>query len=145
MTNPARWRIVAIGKIRKPWIQDGLNLYLKRLPRLAITELRDCGAKKESEAIRKTIASNELPITLSEEGESLTSFAFSQRLQRVGAKRLAFIIGGADGLSPDVKKLAYWNLSLSPLTFPHDIARLLLVEQLYRATTISQGSPYHRE
>ena len=145
MLNPSRWRIVAIGKVRKLWIQDGLHLYLKRLPGLTVTELRDCGIKKETQEIDKTITSKELLVTLSEEGELLTSLSFSQRLQELGSNRIAFVIGGANGLSPEIKNRAYWNISLSHLTFPHDIARLLLSEQLYRANTIAQGGPYHRE
>ncbi len=145
MLNPSRWRIIAIGKVRKLWIQDGLNLYLRRLPGLTITELRDCGIKKETQAINKAIENNELPVTLSEDGELLTSFSFSQNLQKLGSNKVAFIIGGPNGLSAEIKSMASLNISLSPLTFPHDIARLLLTEQLYRADTIAKGSPYHRE
>ncbi len=145
MINPSRWRIIAIGKVRKPWVQDGVNLYLKRLPGLTITELRDGGIQKESQAINKNISHNELPIILSEDGELLTSLSFSERLQKLSSHRLAFVVGGADGLGSELKNTAYWNISLSRLTFPHDIARLLLTEQLYRANSIIQGSPYHRE
>ena len=145
MVTPSRWRIIAIGKVRKQWIQDGLNVYLKRLPGLTITELRDSSITKESQALLKAIASNELPIVLSEEGNLMASLSFSQQLEKLNPRRIAFLIGGADGLSSEIKNMAYWNISLSRLTFPHDIARLLLAEQLYRAKSISQGSPYHRE
>ena len=145
MTTYSRWRIIAIGKIRKTWIQDGLNIYLKRLPGLTITELRDCGINKESQLINQAIKNYELAIILSEDGELLTSISLSQELQKLGSKRLVFIIGGADGLSPDIKNIAHWKISLSRFTFPHEIARLLLVEQLYRVSSIAQGSPYHRE
>ncbi len=145
MVTPSRWRIIAIGKVRKKWIQNGLNLYLKRLPGLTITELRDSSIAKESQELLKSITRNELPIVLSEEGTLMTSLSFSQQLETLNSKRIAFLIGGADGLSSEIKNMAYWNISLSRLTFPHDIARLLLVEQLYRAKAIRQGSPYHRE
>ena len=142
--NPSHYRILAIGKLRKDWIQLSLNSYLKRLPGLAITELRDSTPQKESTAILTTLKRNEIAIALTEEGESLTSIAFAKRLQALGSQRLVFMIGGANGLTPQTKSLASWSFSLSPLTFPHEIARLLLVEQIYRAHTILQGSPYHR-
>ena len=79
-----------------------------------------------------------------EEGEALASIPFARRLERYGNERLAFIIGGADGLTADLKAKADWRLSLSPMTFPHELARLMLIEQLFRAQAIIQGSPYHR-
>ena len=144
MLNPSRWRIIAIGKVRKLWIKEGINIYLKRLPGLTITELRDDNTNKASQSISRSIENQELPIVLSEEGDQITSNSFSKQLQTITSYRLVFIIGGADGLSPEIKHLAHWQISLSPLTFPHEIARLLLVEQLFRAYTIAQGSPYHR-
>ena len=74
----------------------------------------------------------------------LGSVALAERLQGSGSERLAFVIGGADGLDPALKARAHWKLSLSPLTFPHELARLLLLEQLYRALSIQQGGAYHR-
>ena len=70
--------------------------------------------------------------------------SFAERLESFGSERLAFVIGGADGLTDVLKSSARWQLSLSPMTFPHELARLLLLEQLYRAQAIVQGSPYHR-
>ncbi len=145
MLNLSRYRILAIGKIRKEWILKGVATYLKRLPGLTIVELRDGNLKKEYEAINAALMHNEILITLTEEGENLTSTAFAKRLQELASQRLVFVIGGADGLPPKIKALAKWNLSLSPLTFPHEIARLLLLEQIYRANTIIQKGPYHRK
>ena len=144
MINPSRCRILAIGKVRKPWIQSGINLYVKRLPGLLITEIRDSNLSKEAEIIRSSLRNGELLIPLCEEGETLTSLAFSKRLQEIASERVVFLIGGANGICPDIKNTAHTCISLSPLTFPHEIARLLLVEQLYRATTITKGGPYHR-
>ena len=79
-----------------------------------------------------------------EQGKTLDSVAFSERLSAFGAQRLAFVIGGADGITPSLKASAAWQLSLSPMTFPHELARLLLLEQLFRAQAIRSGSPYHR-
>ena len=145
MFNQSRCRIIAIGKIRKPWIKNGISVYQKRLPGLSITELRSSDINKEANAIHSAIKDEELLIALSEEGEGLNSLTFSTRLQKLGSKRLVFIVGGADGLSPKIKTISHFCFSLSPLTFPHEIARLLLLEQLYRASTIAQGSPYHRQ
>ena len=142
--NISRCRIIAVGKVRKRWVQDGVEVFLKRLPGLVITELRDSTIEKEAEAIRQTLRPDELPVLLMEQGKSLSSIDFAARLEAFGSERLAFVIGGADGLTDDLKSCARWQLSLSPLTFPHELARLLLLEQLYRAQSILQGSPYHR-
>jgi len=142
--NPARCRIFAVGKVRKDWVKDGISLYLKRLPGLTITELRDSTPEKEAEAIRQALRADELPVILMEQGKTLDSVAFSERLSAFGAQRLAFVIGGADGITPSLKASAAWQLSLSPMTFPHELARLLLLEQLFRAQAIRSGSPYHR-
>ena len=142
--NPSRCRIIAIGKVRKTWVQEGIEIYLKRLPGLTIVELRDGNPEKEAESIRQTLRSDEWPVMLMEQGETLTSISFSERLRNLGSQRLAFVIGGADGLTAELKGLAHWKLSLSPMTFPHELARLLLIEQLFRAQAIQQGSPYHR-
>ena len=142
--NPARCRILAVGKVRKDWVKDGISLYLKRLPGLTITELRDSTPEKEAEAIRQALRADELPVILMEQGKTLDSVAFSERLSAFGAQRLAFVIGGADGITPSLKASAAWQLALSPLTFPHRLARRLLLEQLFRAQAIRSGSPYHR-
>ena len=77
--NPARCRIVAVGKVRRGWIQDGIDLYLKRLPGFSITELRDSSAAKEAEAIRSAIRSDETLIVLMEQGDVLASIPFAKR------------------------------------------------------------------
>lgn len=136
---------MAVGKIRRDWIQDGIDLYLKRLPGFTITELRDSTPEKEAEAIQAALRPDETMVALMEQGETLTSIRFSQRLSQLGNERIAFVIGGADGLTPTLKAKARWQLSLSPMTFPHELARLMLIEQLFRAQAIRQGSPYHRE
>jgi 23S rRNA (pseudouridine1915-N3)-methyltransferase len=142
--NPSRIRVIAVGKVRKRWIQDGLAVYLKRLPGLMVSELRDADPAREGQAILAELRPEERLVALCEEGELLSSQALAQRLQGTGSERLAFAIGGADGLDQAVKARASWSLSLSPLTFPHELARLLLLEQLYRAHSIQQGGAYHR-
>jgi 23S rRNA (pseudouridine1915-N3)-methyltransferase len=149
MLNPARIRILAVGKVRKGWVREGIALYRKRLPGLAIVELKDATPEREAAAIRAELRPDEQLVVLSEEGQTLHSRALAARLtalQTSGSpSRLAFAIGGADGLEPALRREAGWMLSLSPLTFPHELARLLLLEQLYRAQSILQGSPYHRD
>ena len=142
--NPSRLRILAIGKVRRGWIQDGIDLYCKRLPGLSIVELRDGTPEKEAEAIRAARRADERLVVLMEQGETLESIPFAQRLEQLSSERIAFVIGGADGLTEALKAEAHWRLSLSPMTFPHELARLMLVEQLFRAQAILQGHPYHR-
>ena len=142
--NISRCRIIAVGKVRKGWVQEGVALYLKRLQGLQVVELKDSTPEKEAEAIRSTLRADEWPVMLMEQGTPLASIPFAQRLERLGNERLAVVIGGADGLTDELKAAARWQLSLSPMTFPHELARLLLLEQLFRAQAILQGSPYHR-
>ena len=142
--NPSRLRILAIGKVRRGWIQDGIDLYCKRLPGLSIVELRDGTPEKEAEAIRAARRADERLVVLMEQGETLESIPFAQRLEQLSSERIAFVIGGADGLTEALMAEAHWRLSLSPMTFPHELARLMLVEQLFRAQAILQGRPYHR-
>ena len=144
MLKPSHYHIFAIGKIRKDWVKSGVELYLKRLPGLTITELRDSTPLKEAQEIKTKLKNNQTLIVLTEEGDSLASIPFAEYLKAFDSQQLAFVIGGADGIAPEIKNLAHSLLSLSPMTFPHEIARLLLVEQLYRATTIIKGGPYHR-
>ena len=99
---------------------------------------------KEAEAILAALKPDERLVILTEEGQTLDSVSLAQRLEGSGSERLAFVIGGAEGIDPALKARASWRLSLSPMTFPHELARLLLLEQLYRAMTIQQGGPYHK-
>tara|TARA_B100000579_G_scaffold173061_1_gene141056 strand:- start:431 stop:868 length:438 start_codon:yes stop_codon:yes gene_type:complete len=145
MLNTSRYKIIVIGKIRKQWIKDGINMYLKRLPGLKIIEIKDSTQIKEEYVIKEFIKANDTLVTLNENGQSFTSKEFSEKLLDCQNQNITFAIGGATGFSPSLNDSAAWKLSLSPLTFPHEIARLLLIEQIYRAKSISQGSPYHKE
>ena len=145
MLNISHYKIIAIGKIKKRWIQEGIEMYLKRLPGLEVIEIKDSTQIKEEHTIKEIISKNETLVTLNENGQSFTSKQLATKLLNSYNQKINFVIGGASGLSPSFNNSASWQLSLSPLTFPHEIARLLLIEQLYRATTITQGSPYHKE
>ena len=145
MLNIAHYKIIAIGKIKKKWIQEGIEMYLKRLPGLEVIEIKDSNQIKEEDTIKEIIKKNEILVTLNENGKFFTSKQLSKKLLNSYHQKIIFVIGGASGLSSYLNNSASWQLSLSPLTFPHEIARLLLIEQLYRAKTITQGSPYHKE
>jgi len=132
MLNPARIRVLAVGKVRKGWVREGLATYLKRLPGITVLELRESSPEREAEALLAELRGDEQLVALSEEGQALGSAQLAERLRDSGS------------LTPRLRQRAAWILSLSPLTFPHDLARLLLLEQLYRAQTILQGGPYHR-
>ena len=144
MLNIAHYKIIAIGKIRKKWIQEGIEMYLKRLPGLEVKEIKDSTQLKEEHTIKEIISKNEFLVTLNENGQSFTSKQLATKLLNSHHQNITFVIGGASGLTSSLNNLASWQLSLSPLTFPHEIARLLLIEQLYRAKTITQGGPYHK-
>ena len=145
MLNISHYKIIAIGKIKKRWIQSGIDMYLNRLPGLRIIEIKDSTQEKEESTIKDILKKNETLITLNENGHSFTSKRLATKLSDSHTQNITFVIGGATGLSPSLNTSASWQLSLSPLTFPHEIARLLLIEQLYRAQTILQGGPYHKE
>ena len=145
MINISRYKIIAVGKIKKKWIQEGIDVYLKRLPGLEVIEIKDNNQTKEENTIKEIIGKNEILVTLNENGQSFTSKQLATKLLNSHNQNIIFFIGGALGLAPSLNNLASWQLSLSPLTFPHEIARLLLIEQLYRAKTIVQGGPYHKE
>ena len=138
MTN--RLSISAIGKIKKTWIKEGIKNYVKRMPDLSINEFKDFDIKN-----LKKQPSNDIFISLSEEGKTYSSYEFASLLLNFNNKKIVFLIGDAEGLSSDVKSKSDLVLSLSPLTFPHELARLILVEQIYRAISITHKSPYHRE
>ena len=137
MLQSNRLTIYAIGKIKKLWIRDGINQYKKRMPDLVINELKTFN-------INNLRSSNNIIITLSEEGKQFNSIELCSLLLNFKNKKVNFLIGDSDGISADIKENSDMILSLSPLTFPHELARLILIEQIYRAISISNNSPYHR-
>lgn len=118
--------------------------YLKNTKALSFDEQK----RKEGELLLKKIEASDKVILLDERGKQLTSVKFSQEIQKIlnsGAKKLIFIIGGAYGFSEEVYQRANALMSLSQLTFPHLMTRLIFVEQLYRAFTILHHEPYHHD
>ncbi len=144
MTGFPKVRLIAIGKVKKKWIQEGIATYHKRLPEVTIQELKDSHPEREGEQILATMKASDRLIALTEEGQTATSMDFANFFRHSQSQSLVFVIGSAEGLSQVVKQAAERCLSLSPMTFPHEVARLLLIEQLYRAKTILQGSHYHK-
>ena len=136
MLQSNRLAIYAIGKIKKIWIRDGINQYKKRMPELFIKELKTFN-------LNNIRSNNNFIICLSEEGKQFNSGELCSLLLSFKNKKINFLIGDTDGISLDIKKNSDLILSLSPLTFPHELARLILIEQIYRAVSISKNSPYH--
>jgi len=139
MLNTSRISINAIGKIKKSWITEGINQYRKRMPKLSIYEFKDFKFNN-----LRNLYPNNIIISLTEEGEVFNSYDFSSLLLNFENKKISFFVGDVDGLSNNIKSESDLLLSLSSLTFPHEIARLILIEQIYRAASISRNSPYHR-
>ena len=137
MLQTNRLSINAIGKIKKNWLRDGINQYKKRMPDLIINE-------SKSFNIDNIRVNNNIIICLTEEGQSFNSIELTSLLLNFKNKKINFLIGDADGIPTDIKDKSNLLLSLSPLTFPHELARLILIEQIYRAISISNNSPYHR-
>ena len=137
MLQTNRLSIYAIGKVKKIWIKEGINQYKKRMPDLVINELKNFN-------INNMRSNNSIIISLSEEGKQFNSLELASFLTNFKNKKIDFLIGDADGISSIIKDKSDFLLSLSPLTFPHEIARLILLEQIYRSISITNNSPYHR-
>ena len=152
-------RILAIGSRPDEWVRAGVATYLERLPahlKPEIVEiplsLRSSGGDpavardKEGQRILQRLKPDEFVITLDERGKPWSSVDLSRQLARwqLEESAVALVIGGPEGLANDVRKRANQSWSLSALTFPHGMVRVIVVEQLYRAWTILQGHPYHK-
>ena len=155
--------IVTIGKLKEKYLIQGINEYLKRLTAYAkveIVELADEKApenlsetemeqvkQKEGERILAKLSNDTHVIALAIEGKMKSSEQLAadiDNLATYGKSKIAFVIGGSLGLSKDVMKRANDTLSISKMTFPHQLMRLILVEQVYRAFRIIRGEPYHK-
>lgn len=152
-----RIALIAVTRRAPDWLQAGMDEYLKRLPsnfKLELIEVppvrstgpADAARRREADRIRAAIPARRRIIALDERGITMSSAGFARRVQSCmeQATDLAFIVGGADGLDPSITDSAHETWALSTLTLPHWLARLLLVEQLYRSATIIANHPYHR-
>ena len=145
-----RLHVLAIGKPRLAFAKAGVAEYLGRFPPkqpVEIEALRASSREEESKALL-TRSEGMFRVVLDERGAQITSRELARKisdweLQRT--KSVAFLIGGADGHTDELRSKADWRWSLSPLTLQHELALVVLLEQLYRARCINAGTPYHRE
>ena len=153
--------LLTVGKTDKDWVRQGLDIYVSRLKHyipfsiIEIPELKNVSAlskdqikTKEGELIIKNITTTDEVILLDEHGKEYSSVEFAKIIQdriSYGGKDMVFVIGGAYGFSEPVYKRANSKISLSRMTFSHQMVRAIFAEQLYRAFTIIKGEPYHHE
>ena len=149
-------KIITVGSIKEKYLKDAIEEYKKRLSRytkLEITEVKDEGLVEEKKAIElestkieKHINERDYIITLEIEGKELNSIEFAEKLDKIQIENsnIVFIIGGSYGLSDNIKKKSNWHLSFSKMTFPHQLFRVFLLEQIYRAYKINNNEKYHK-
>ena len=156
-------RLIPVGKIKEKYIQEGIKEYSKRLSRycsLDIVEIDDEKApeslsdkekemvkQKEGERILSKIPQNSYVISLVIEGKQLSSEELAEKIESLmveGISDITFIIGGSLGLSDEVISRSNFKLSFSKMTFPHQLMRMILLEQIYRAWRIIKNEPYHK-
>jgi len=150
--------VAAVGRIREPWIRAGIEEYAKRLSRFCEVSVVEVDDAPESLTLDKAMAAeakrllakirpDALVVALDPAGTALDSVAFSRKLtgwmERGGAETV-FLVGGSNGLAPEALARAAERVSLSPMTYPHAVARLLLLEQCYRGFKIAAGERYHK-
>ena len=157
-----KFRIITVGKLKEKYLKDGIAEYLKRLQRYATVEIIEVADEqtpdsasemeelqikaKEAQRIHKYIKEDTYLIALAIEGTMLTSEQLAERIEQLGISgksHITMVIGGSLGLDKSILQQADLLLSFSKLTFPHQLMRLILVEQLYRSYRIMKGEPYH--
>lgn len=154
--------IVCVGRLKEKYWRDAAAEYEKRLSRFGKFETVEVGdlpepqnaspaleaqlRQKEGEAILAKLRQDDIVVALCIDGRRLDSVELADQLRRYGdtGRRVAFVIGGSLGLSPEVVARANMKLSFSPMTFPHQLARVMLLEQVYRACKINAGERYHK-
>jgi len=153
-------KIIALGKIKEKFLKDGIDEFLKRLSPYSTVEILELSAieikdenlikktlEQEAEKILANIKPNSYVITLEILGKQLSSEDFAQKINEItisGISELVFVIGSSCGIAPSVSQRANFKLSFSKMTFLHQFARLILVEQIYRAFKILKNETYHK-
>ena len=149
-------KIVCVGKIKEKFYRDGINEYLKRLSKytkIEIVEVEDYNdnnknivLEKEKDLILKKINSKDYIITMEIEGNLIDSVALANKIDNIliNNANITFVIGGSYGIHQDIKNISNYKLSFSKLTFPHQLFRLILLEQIYRSFKIIKNETYHK-
>lgn len=151
--------IAAVGRLRQGpeqalvadyldrFAKTGRGLGLPAVTQAEVEDRRGGGMAAEAQLLTRAIPDGAVIVTLDERGRTLTSPQFAARIAgwRDQARDICFVIGGADGIDPDLRRRADLSISLGAMVWPHMLVRVMLAEQLYRAATILAGSPYHRE
>ena len=149
-------KIICVGKIKEKYLVDAINEYVKRIQKyckLEIIELPDESQgeinkilKLEGEKIKKYLNPKDYIISLEIDGKNLTSLEFSKLIEekQIEYSNITFIIGGSYGIDDSIKNKANYHLSFSKMTFPHQLFRLLLLEQIYRSFKINNNESYHK-
>ena len=156
-------QLICVGKMKETYLQEAFAEYRKRLSaycRLEVTEIPeerlserpsqaeiDAALRREAEQIRKAVGKDAQLITLCVEGKSISSEELAELLQKAensGKPKLCFVVGGSYGLAQELKDQSVQRISLSRMTFPHHLARVMLAEQIYRGFKIREGSRYHK-
>ena len=149
-------KIICVGKLKEKFYKDGVEEYLKRISKYTKIELievpdinnnnKDVILEQEKELILSKIKSKEYIITMEIEGNQLSSIELAKKIDNIllTNSNITFIIGGSYGLHEEVKKLSNYKLSFSKLTFPHQLFRIILLEQIYRSYKILNNETYHK-
>ncbi len=150
-----RFRLIAVGRLKRDFFRAGCQHYVERLQplsRLEVVELKegrsgDAAAVREAESTALLAASQGRTVALDERGRAFDTRTLAAHLDALevrGISQISLLVGGAEGHAPWLRERTEEAWSLSPLTLPHDLARLVLLEQLYRVETLRAGHPYHR-
>ena len=149
-------KIITVGQVKEKYLKDGIEEYLKRIRKftnIELIEVKDEGLVEiekandiEGERIKKHINPKDYIITLEIDGKMLTSEEFSTKIDKtlIDNSNIVFIIGGSYGISENIKNISNFKLSFSKFTFPHQLFRLILLEQIYRAYKIMNNESYHK-
>jgi len=149
-------KIICVGKIKEKFYRDAIEEYLKRLSKYEKVEIIECKdyadiptseiLVKEKNEIEKHINSKDYIITMEIEGKNISSVEFADKLDSIYMtnSNIDFIIGGSYGLHDDIKNMSNYKLSFSKMTFPHQLFRVILLEQIYRCFKINNNESYHK-
>lgn len=142
-------KIICVGKVKEKYLRDMIDDYTKRISKyhkIEIIELTDSNINKEKEELLRVINTKDYNIVMDIDGNNLSSREFAGKIDKTFLinSNITFVIGGSDGVSPEIKELANYRLSFSKLTFPHQLFRGILLEQIYRAFKILNNESYHK-